>query len=121
MNFALNFEGTAGAPCAILNGVRESRAYVNGVAGEADGLRYEIVCFGNGFEKVTVKVPGTTIPPLTPDEIARRNASGDYVYCDFDGFNAKIYENFSDHSMRISATAKAIRIVNNTPGKENGK
>lgn len=121
MNFALNFEGTAGAPCAILNGVRESRAYVNGVAGEADGLRYEIVCFGNGFEKVTVKVPGTTIPPLTPDEIARRNASGDFVYCDFDGFNAKIYENFSDHSMRISATAKAIRIVNNTPGKENGK
>lgn len=119
MNFEIkNLEAVAGADKAILNGVRESRAYINGVAGAADGLRYEIICFGNGFEKVAVKVPGSTVPPITPEEIAARNAAGDFVYCRFDGFAAKIYENFQDHSMRVSASARAIQIMNGAPGKD---
>ena len=116
MNFGINFEGTAGAPCAILNGVRESRAFANGVAGETDGLRYEIVCYGNGFEKVSVKVPGATVPPISPEEIATRNSGGDFVYCEFEGFSAKIYQNYRDNSVRISATAKKINILNQNGG-----
>lgn len=109
-----NFECLAGANCAILCGVRESRAYANGVAGAVDGLRFEVVCFGNDFEKVAVKIPGGTTPPITPEELTARNAAKDFVYCTFEGFSAKAYQGFGeDKSMRVSATAKKINILPN--------
>lgn len=119
MNLEINvFEAIAGAHRAILIGQSLSYAYSNGVAGEVDGLRFNVVCYGNKFERVSVKILGKKEPPITQEEIDRRNAAGDFVYCTFEGFKAKIYENFSDHSMRISATATDIQILPAATGKE---
>lgn len=118
MQFVMNFQATAGAPYAILKRVRESRAYINGVPGAVDGLRCDILCYGNGFEPVSVKMPINTVLPITQEEIDRRNAAGDFVLCTFEGFTAKIYENYRDHTVAISATATDIHILTAAPGKE---
>jgi len=78
---------------------------------KALGTRYEIVCVGNAYEKVTVKV--SAAPVITQAEIDNAPSP---ITVDFTGFSARIYE--MSGNVDISAKADAILILDRKPSKQ---
>ena len=112
-NIALTFPTVAGCDKTILSTARDDIEFIDGKStGRRLGSRYDIVCYANGFQLVTVRVPDAPLV-IEQEKLDERNATGDFVYCSFDGFTGKLYQNFRspDKELKISATATAIKLL----------
>jgi len=112
-NIVLPFNTVAGTNETILTSVQDDKEFVDGKpTGRVIGSRYGIACFANGFAQVTVRVPNAP-PAITQEALDARNATGDFVFCTFEGFVGKIFQDFrsANKEAKISATANAIKIL----------
>ena len=113
-NISLDFKSVAMSDKVIVTAVRDDMEFGtdNKPTGKCLGSRYDVVCHANGFASVTVKVPDAQLA-IAQEQLDQRNAAGNFVYCSFDGFVGKIYQNFrSDNKeVRLSATAKSIQLL----------
>ena len=57
---------------------------------------------------------------ITQEDLDARNAAGDFVFCTFDDFAGKLWQDFRspDKAVKVTATAKNIRILNAGSVKE---
>ena len=93
-NITVTFQTIAGGDKAILVSARDDIEFLDGKStGKRLGSRYEVCCYAAGFQTVTVKVPDKPLC-LEQDELDARNAAGNFVYCSFDGFTGRLYQNF---------------------------
>ena len=118
-NITLAFSVIAGRDKAILAGARDDMEFVDGKpTGKRLGSRYDIICHANGFQTVTVKVPDTPLA-ISQEDLDARNATGNFVFCSFDGFNGKLYQDFRSpgKEIKVSATATSIKILGDNVSK----
>jgi len=108
----LPFDTIAGANEALLASAQNDMEFIDGKpTGRIIGSRYEILCFANGFERVTVRVPNAPLA-ITQEEVDARSIAGDFVFCTFENFIGKLYQNYRNakKEVRVSAIASAIKI-----------
>lgn len=106
-NIKLTFEQVANADHGILIGMRPWIEYVNGEkTDKVLGTQYEVVLPKNGYEKLSVKVPGS--PILTEEEIKDADS---VIHIGFPGFIGKIYFNRRNNKNEVSAKAAKAMII----------
>lgn len=110
-NLILPMEQACGGNRVILVEVSENYAFHDGQRGERQGMKYRVACPGNFFDVLTVKINTNDPSPIEQEDIAKRNAAGQYVYCTFEGFGAKIWVDSGNHT-QLSATADKITLLN---------
>ncbi len=91
--------------------IEKPRVYENydeGVKQGPAGLAYPCLCEGLGFEKLTIKIPGTTIP-----QVAYENEP---IPVKFEELEGKLWKDFRNGGeVKLSVTAKGIAPVEERP------
>lgn len=83
---------------------RVYEGYNEGVKTGPAGLAYHCLCEGLNFEKLTIKVPGSTVPQVEYED--------EPVPVTFEGLEGKLWQDFKNGgTVRLSVTAKSIAPV----------
>lgn len=83
---------------------RVYEGYNEGVKTGPAGLAYQCLCEGLNFEKLTIKVPGSTVPQVEYED--------EPVPVTFEGLEGKLWQDFKNGgTVRLSVTAKGIAPV----------
>lgn len=89
--------------------IEKPRVYENydeGVKTGPAGLAYHCLCEGLNFEKLTIKVPGLTVPQLEYED--------EPIPVTFEGLEGKLWQDFKNGgAVKLSVTAKSIVPVGN--------
>lgn len=95
--------------------IEEPRVYENydeGVKTGPAGLAYHCLCEGLNFEKLTIKVPGSTVPQM--------EYKGEPVPVTFEGLEGKLWQDFKNGgAVKLSVNAKNITPIDNKRLKMN--
>lgn len=82
---------------------RVYEGYNEGVKTGPAGLAYHCLCEGLNFEKLTIKVPGSTVPQVEYND--------EPVPVTFEGLEGRLWKDFKQGEVRLSVTAKGIAPV----------
>lgn len=83
---------------------RVYEGYNEGVKTGPAGLAYHCLCEGLNFEKLTIKVPGSTVPQVEYED--------EPVPVTFEGLEGKLWQDFKNGgTVRLSVIAKSIAPV----------
>lgn len=95
--------------------IEEPRVYENydeGVKTGPAGLAYHCLCEGLNFEKLTIKVPGSTVSQV--------EYKGEPVPVTFEGLEGKLWQDFKNGgAVKLSVNAKNITPIDNKRLKMN--
>lgn len=98
----IDMAGTLSSGMVLL--IEKPRVYENydeGVKTGPAGLAYHCLCEGLNFEKLTIKVPGSTVPQVEYND--------EPIPVTFEGLDGKLWQDFkSGGAVRLSVTAKSI-------------
>lgn len=86
--------------------IEKPRVYENyneGVKTGPAGLAYHCLCEGLNFEKLTIKVPGSTVPQVEYND--------EPIPVTFEGLEGRLWKDFKGGEIRLSVTAKSIAPV----------
>lgn len=70
------------------------------------GFSYEVVLPGGNYEKINVKVPGSKMPGIKPEDLKEA------VPVTFANFSAKFYRDFRSGEYRLTASADSVILLN---------
>lgn len=96
---------------AILVDIKPNILFTDGKPTGEDGIKVTVASLPM-LDKITVKVPGAKAP-ISPEQLAELNLAGRFVLITFEGFEGKIYQNFSTKEIGISAKATGLTILEN--------
>lgn len=98
----IDMAGTLSSGMVLL--IEKPRVYENydeGVKTGPAGLAYHCLCEGLNFEKLIIKVPGSTVPQVEYND--------EPIPVTFEGLDGKLWQDFkSGGAVRLSVTAKSI-------------
>lgn len=101
----LDMKSTLSSGMVLL--IDKPRVYENydeGVKTGPAGLAYHCLCEGQNFEKLTIKIPGSTVPQVEYED--------EPVPVTFEGLEGKLWQNFKNNGeVGLSVTAKSIAPV----------
>lgn len=101
----LDMKSTLSSGTVLL--IEKPRVYENydeGVKTGPAGLAFLCLCESLNFEKLTIKVPGSTVPQV--------EYKGEPIPVTFEGLEGKLWQDFKNGgAVRLSVTAKSIAPV----------
>lgn len=101
----IDMESTLTSGTVLL--IEKPRVYENydeGVKTGPAGLAYHCLCEGLNFEKLTIKVPGSTVPQVEYED--------EPIPVTFEGVSGKLWQDFkSGGEVKLSVTAKSVAPV----------
>ena len=101
----LDMKSTLSSGTVLL--IEKPRVYENydeGVKTGPAGLAYHCLCEALNFEKITIKVPGSTVPQVEYVD--------EPISVSFEGLEGKLWQDFKNNgTVKLSVTAKSIAPV----------
>lgn len=101
LDLKTSFEG---GTVLLIEKPRVYESYNEGVKTGPAGLAYTVLCEGLNFEKLTIKVPGSTVPQVEYED--------EPIPVTFEGLEGKLWQDFKNGgAVRLTVTAKSIEPI----------
>ncbi len=101
-DLVFNVEKTLEGDILVVEPPKVYEGYREGIKIGPEGLSYTCLSVGLNYEKVIIKVAGSTQPPF--------NYNDTPVRVEFEGLEGKVWQDFNNKGeIKLSVTAKSIR------------
>lgn len=100
-DLVFDVEKTLEGDMLIVEPPRVYEGYKEGIKTGPEGLSYTCLSAGLNYEKVNIKISGSTQPPFIYNDTP--------VRVEFEGLEGKVWQDFNKGEIKLSVTAKSIR------------